>query len=124
MQQTQKLVITLWLTLLVGASFAPSAGAALRIVEDAYELTKAQILRWPLGSGDRLVFRRCGDCATETLKLTERTTFAGSFDGTEIALDEMLRRKTSLRSGDGHVITVFFSPETREITRLVLQTEN
>ena len=103
-------------------SFSGPLSASMQIVEQAHELTMSHVLRWPLGNGDSLVFRRCEDCATQTLKISAISSYA--FNGNEsLTLDELLRIKTGIRRNQEHVIVVFYEPESRAITRLIIQTE-
>ena len=97
--------------------------AALVIKEQAHELDMSQVLRWPLRAGDSLVFRQCGDCPTETLKLTADSVIATGLDGSVTTLKELLRARAKMRRNEPHVIAVFYFPDSREISRLILQTD-
>ena len=116
--------LALLLIACAGALYYPGTSTAtMQAREQAHELKLAQILRWPLRAGDSLVYRRCEACATETLRLTSASKFATAFDGSSVSLADLLRIKTGVRRNQVHVVTVFYLPESREVTRLILQTE-
>ena len=109
--------------LILSLAFTVTGQAALEVREEAHELKAEQIMHWPLRAGDSLTFRPCGECAIESLKVTEQTRFATGFGSAVISLADLLRQKSLLRSGTEHVIAVFYLPEEQRITRLILQTE-
>jgi len=109
--------------LFLSLAFSITGQAALEIREEAHELKAEQIMHWPLRAGDSLIFRPCAECAIKTLKVTDQTRFATGFGTAPIPLAELLRQKSLLRKDTEHVIAVFYLPEERQITRLILQTE-
>lgn len=111
------------LALVLSLISAIPAQATLQVSEDAFELNAAQIVRWPLRAGDSLVIRPCSECGIESLRVTEQTRYATGFGASTISLNHLLRQKLRLRDGTPHVIVVFFNPDERRITRLILQTE-
>ncbi len=105
--------------------FSTSAQATLQAHEQAYEIKAAQIVRWPLRAGDSLVVKPCTDCDIQTLRVTDHTKYAIGFgrDAETITLNELLRQKSLLRDENNHLIVIFFQPDDRQVSRVVLQTE-
>ena len=105
--------------------FSALTQAALEVSENAYELTTEQILRWPLRAGDNIVIQPCAGCAIQTLQVTEQTRYAIGFgpDATSIKLNELLRQKSLLRDNANNLIILFFHPDDRRVSRIVLNTE-
>jgi hypothetical protein len=116
---TALLILTLLLVL------STSVQATLQAREQAQEISAEQILRWPLRAGDSLVVKPCADCDIQTLQVTEHTKYAIGFgrDAKAITLNELLRQKSLLRDEDNHLIVIFFQPDNRQVSRVVLQTE-
>ncbi len=115
---------TIGLTLLtVLLAYGTAVQAALEMVEDAYELNPEQILRWPLNTGDSLVVKPCDDCSTTVLHTTANTRYATGFDAPSISLRELLKEKSRTSDTANDLIIIFFRPDDRQITRIILQTE-
>jgi hypothetical protein len=106
------------LTTLFAVIVSEPARAALQAVEQAFELQLQQVTL-PGRSGGSLVVRRCVDCAPVSLQVTQATACFLSPGRTAVSLQGLLdaieatpRQKV--------LITVFYDPATRRVTRLML----
>jgi len=114
---------TLALALLAAAAWSTPAPAALEAIEQAWELSAQQVLRWPLRTGDHLIVRPCDTCDTTTLQVTERTRFAMGFNTPDITLRDLLREKTRQGGAADYLVILFYTPDDRRVTRMILRTE-
>jgi len=116
---------TALLTITLLLVFSTSAQATLQAYEQAHEIKAEQILRWPLRAGDSLVIKPCANCDIQTLQVTDHTKYAIGLgrDAKTITLNELLRLKSVLRDEKNHLIVIFFQPDDRQVSRVVLQTE-
>jgi hypothetical protein len=105
--------------------FSTAVQAALQASEQAHEIKAEQILRWPLRAGDSLIVKPCTDCDIQTLRVTEHTRYAIGFgrNAKATTLNELLRQKSLLHDEENHLIVIFFQPDDRQVSRVVLQTE-
>ena len=116
---------TALLTITLLLVFSASVQATLQAREQAHEIKAEQILRWPLRAGDSLVVKPCTDCDIQTLQVTDHTKYSIGLgrDAKVITLNELLRLKSLLRDEENHLIVIFFQPDDRQVSRVVLQTE-
>ncbi len=114
---------TLTVTLLAAAAWGTPAPAALEAIEQAYELSAQQVLRWPLRTGDHVVVRPCDTCDTTTLQVTDSTRFSTGFNAPDISLQDLLRKKTQQGSSADYLVILFYTPDERQVTRMILRTE-
>lgn len=101
------------------------ANAALIETEKAYELTPAQIVRWPLGSGTPIEFRPCASCDVVRLTIDDATRFSTSLKAGSptLSLRDLLRRKSTLTSNDEAIVFVFYRTADLHVSRIVLSTD-
>jgi hypothetical protein len=118
----KRLMYTLTLFAMLLAFVSP-VQAALEAKEKAFELTAEQILHWPLREGDNLVVQPCTGCGVETLRVEKGVHCSIGFDGEHISLRELLRQESLLPANADHLVIVFFHPDDRQVTRIILQTE-
>ncbi len=94
--------------------------AALEASEHAYEVDAAQVLRWPLGDDGSLVLRPCRACDPVTLGVNAQTTYRVSGSSLNISREELLRLKSMLINLDEVLVYIFYRPDERVATRIVL----
>lgn len=114
---------TLAIALLAAVAWGTPAAAALEAIEQAYELSARQILRWPLRTGDHLLVRPCDTCDTTTLQVTESTRFSTGFNTPDITLRDLLREKTRQGGQGDYLVVLFYTPDNRQVTRMILRME-
>ncbi len=110
---------TLLITLLVLGTMT-QAQAALRNLEQAYELVPGQLML-PAAASGNLTVHRCPGCAAETLQLDAHTEFQ-VLPGTPAVVDfDTLRRKMAqFRHRPRTSLFVYYDPVTRIARRIVL----
>lgn len=107
-----------FLIVLLGLLAAP-AMAALQALEQAVELRLDQVTL-PGGPGSQMPVRRCADCPTMMLQVTAATTYYVSPSRTAVSLQELKDAAAGSTPRQKTFLNVFFDPETRRVTRLVL----
>lgn len=111
------------LALLAVAAWGMTAQAALEVVEEAWELSADQVLRWPLRAGDRLVIQPCETCDTSALQVTEDTRYSTGFRAPDMSLQDLLREKSRQGGRSDYLVILFYTPDEQQVTRIILQTE-
>lgn len=101
-------------------TWVSSAGAALQVVEQSYELRANAIERWPLGDDDSIVLRPCGDCESVVLRVNAQTNYGRNFSGSFLTRTEFMRSKGSVANLRNAYIFVFFRPDDKTVTRIIL----
>ena len=92
-------------------ALAPASAEIIQL-EDAYELSSSQV-SIPRREGSLFV-RKCRECQSVRLQLRESTRY---FFGEEQVTLKELRREARR---EDRLIYVFYEPETRVVTRIVL----
>jgi len=104
--------------LLLGAALP--AGATLRTIEQAYELTRSQV-QLPGRAEGALTVRPCADCRPVVLRVTSATAW---FDrpGTQQAAGQsvVLAAFRAAAARPGTLVYVYYEPQTRRVKRIVL----
>jgi hypothetical protein len=90
-----------------------SAFAVLKIVEEAFESSTAEV-RIPAAAGESLAMRHCPDCEPVTLTITPETRFY--VDEQQVTQADF--RRAANRGTFG--MTVHYDPETLAVTRVVM----
>lgn len=96
------------------------AGATLRTIEQAYELTRSQV-QLPGRAEGALTVRTCADCRPVVLRVTAATAW---FDrpGTQQAAGQsvVLAAFRAAAAKPGTLVYVYYEPQTRRVKRIVL----
>lgn len=96
------------------------AGATLRTIEQAYELTRNQV-QLPDGTTGSLVVRPCANCRPVVLQVTEATTWhSGSGRQPPVGQAAVLAAFRAMAMDPGTLIHVYYEPRSRKVTRVVL----
>jgi hypothetical protein len=106
------------LAMLFAAIVSEPALAALQAVEQAFELQLDQVTL-PGRTGGSLLVRRCPDCAPVSLQVTPATACFVSPGRTAVSLQGLLDAIEATPRQEA-LISVFYDPATRRVTRLVL----
>lgn len=108
------------LLLSVAPWIAPPAGATLRTIEQAYELTRSQV-QLPGRAEGALTVRTCADCRPVILRVTAATawfTRPGTREpGGQAAVLAAFRASAT---NPGTLVYVYYEPQTRRVKRIVL----
>ena len=107
-------------TALLGLCFAQPAGAALGVIEQAYELTRNQV-QLPASAEGGLTVRPCPTCRPLSLRVSAATTW---FDrpgtrqpaGQAAVLEAFRASATNPKT----LVYVYYEPQTRRVKRVVL----
>jgi len=99
------------------------AQAGLIAVEQAYEITTAQVERWPLGETGTLVLRSCNSCESVALRVDLATHYRLGMSGANITRAELVRMQATLNDREGTRVYVFYRPESGVATRVILDIE-
>ncbi|MBL8201712.1 MAG: hypothetical protein JNK40_12125 [Chromatiales bacterium] len=99
---------------------AQPAGATLRTIEQAYELTRSQV-QLPGRPEGALTLRPCADCRPVTLQVTAATAWfsrpgARDPDGQSAVLAAFRAAATNPDT----LVYVYYEPQTRRVKRIVL----
>ena len=119
--QPKALTFSLLLIVLAAMTFASAniARAALEIVEDAFEVTPRQI-EWPTYDQGRLVVRPCPGCEAVALTVNEQTGYYLGFGSPPLSRQELISKATSGSNFENSMVYLFFTPQDRQVTRVVL----
>lgn len=96
-----------------------TARAALEIVEEAFEVTPRQI-EWPTYDEGRLVVRPCSGCEAVALTVSDQTGYYDGFNSPRLSRQELIRKATSGGNFQNSMVYLFYRPEDRQVTRVVL----
>ncbi|MEO7385538.1 MAG: hypothetical protein ABIX37_01245 [Gammaproteobacteria bacterium] len=107
----------LWVLLMAAA---PEAGATLRTIEQAYELTRSQV-QLPGAPDGALTVTTCPTCRPVTLRVTAGTAWYGR-PGAQQPSDQatVLAAFRAAASKPGTLVYVYYEPQTRRVKRIVL----
>jgi hypothetical protein len=111
--------LTLLALSLAAGAFTP-AGAALRTIEQAYELDRSQV-QLPGSAPGTLTLRPCAGCRPVALKVTPATAWYArpgrrQPDGQATVLAAFRRAAAT----PGTLVYVYYEPQTRRVKRIVL----
>lgn len=95
------------------------ADAALRTVEEAYELGLAQVTL-PATETGQLAVRRCRGCKTEILQVNAATRYFIRPSAAPVALAETRKAAAKAAGRPKASVYVYYDPKTRTVRRLVL----
>ena len=107
------------LAMLVLLAGAQDAAAALRKIEQAYELDLAQVTL-PAVAGRSLTLRRCASCAPELLRLDAQAMFQVLPGTGSVSLDTLRREAARLSHRPRTSLFVYFDPRSAIVRRIVL----
>jgi len=99
--------------------FANSVYGTLVQLEDAYELSMNQV-RLPRHDGGQLVVRECPTCDATVLRIDKRTRYYLGRARTPVPLDDLLTAAHALGTRKDNAVYVFFQPEEKIVTRIIL----
>ncbi len=119
--QPKALNFLLLLIVMAATAFtsANTARAALEIVENAFEVTPRQI-EWPTYDEGRLVVRPCHGCEAVALTVNDQTVYYLGFTNPRLSRQELIRKATSSGNSKYTMVYLFYRPENRQVTRIVL----
>ncbi|MEQ1801314.1 MAG: hypothetical protein ABL989_05290 [Gammaproteobacteria bacterium] len=105
-------------TVLLGTTLA--ANATLRTIEQAYELTRAQV-QLPGKADGNLTVRPCPDCRPVLLRVTPATAWF-SRPGTRQPAGQaaVLAAFRASAANPGTLVYVYYEPQSRRVKRIVL----
>ena len=118
-KQRQPVLAALVVMALLGA-MASTAQAALRALEEAYELNASLVERWPSSDVGSLVLRPCPNCEPVMLRVDANTLYRLGMRGAVITRAELVERQALLRDRRNTFVYVFYEPGSRIATRVVL----
>ncbi len=98
-------------------TWSGGASAALDRIEEALELDAGQ-LRLPTYATDRITIKPCDTCESQGFQITGNTTYR--LGGRTMELDTFVQEMSLSRNKKGQLVTVFYLPETHEVTRIVV----
>ena len=107
----------LLLTTLLSALTATAALADIRPLEDAHEVSSERI-RLPGSEAGSLILRECPRCEPVTLRVNARSAYQSG--NRTLGLTEFKARFAARQRGGEFVLTVFHDPETKFVTRVVM----
>lgn len=110
--------LLLTFTLLLASSTVP---AALKNVEDAYELSLGQVTL-PSAENGTLVIRPCATCKSQILKVTSATRYIVRPGKNPVSLRDLTKAAKLAAGKKTASAYVYYEPATRRVTRLVLDT--
>jgi hypothetical protein len=103
-------------------STALPAGAALRTIEQAYELTRSQV-QLPGRPEGSLTVRPCPTCRPVLLRVTTGTAWFASPGSREPSGQAVVLAAFKAAGGDPRTLVyVYYEPQTRRVKRIVLDT--
>lgn len=105
------------LLLLTGSA----ALGALKAIEEAYELSLAQVVM-PASETGKVLVRRCPGCKPETLRVTADTRYFIRPSTTPVSLEEARKAAGKAAGRRQASAYVYYDPKTRTVRRLVLDT--
>lgn len=105
---------------LLAGILAVPASAALRSIEQALELTPAQVTL-PGSGGGKTVVRRCTGCPPELLEVTAETVCLVAPGDTVVPLQEFLDAVREAEPARGALLVFFYDPDTRRVKRIRLE---
>lgn len=106
--------------LLLLASWLPAGEAALRQIEQAFELTPAQ-LRLPARPDAQLTIRPCAKCRVVALQVTATTLwYAGMTERQPAGQAAVLETYRTAGSDPRTLVHVYYEPRTLRVKRIVL----
>lgn len=104
--------------LLIG--IAAPAGATLRTIEQAYELTRTQVML-PVKPDGGLTVRQCPDCRPVILRVTPKTAwFNGPGTRQPAGQAAVLAAFRATATDPKTLVYVYYEPQTRRVKRIVL----
>ena len=112
-------LLLLIVTTAMAFASASTARAALEIVEDALEVTPRQI-EWPTYDEGRLVVRLCPGCEAVALTVSDQTGYYLGFESPPLSRQELISKATSGGNFENSMVYLFFTPQDRQVTRVVL----
>ena len=96
------------------------AGATLRTIEQAYELTRSQV-QLPGGSDGPLTVRTCPECRPVVLRVTAATAWYIRPGTREpVGQPAVLAAFRAAAATPGTLVYVYYEPQTRRVKRVVL----
>ncbi len=119
--QSKALNLSLLLIVMTTITFTGSntARAALEIIEEAFEVTPRQI-EWPTYDEGRLVVHPCPGCEAVALTVSDQTGYFLGFTSPRLSRQELIRKATSGGTFENGMVYLFYRPEDRQVTRVVL----
>jgi hypothetical protein len=107
---------------ITAATLSPAwAYRVLEQLEQAYELQLGQV-RLPDGANGTVVFTPCSTCTTQSLRVTQETTY--TISGSPVDLLTLREQADSLRATvDGQTraaVYIFYDPASLRVRRLTL----
>lgn len=113
------LLLALFMLIAIIFTWAMTAQAALEIVEDAFEVTPRQI-EWPTYDEGRLVVRPCSGCEAVALTVSDQTGYYLGFDSPRLSRQELISKATTGGNSENSFVYLFYRPENKQVTRVVL----
>jgi hypothetical protein len=106
--------------LMLLASWLVSGQAAIRQIEQAFELTPAQV-QLPSRPDAQLTIRPCTGCQLLALRVTAATLWYSGLDQQQPAGQAAVLQIYSTASGNPQMLVhVFYEPHTRQVKRIML----
>jgi len=96
-----------------------AAFASLIILEKTYELKREQIISLPRSAGGQLSIRACRDCEAAILRVNGNTRYYLHSSTTELTLADWVAEDANTSNKD-KLVYVFYTPDDRIVTRMIL----
>ena len=108
---------------LMASLLGPLSGqGALRVIEAALELDPASV-RLPQHEAGQLVVRECASCDPLILRVDASTTYHIGVSSPAISLRQLLDEAAARRTKPAGIY-VFYLPEAKTVTRVILSTRS
>jgi hypothetical protein len=107
---------------LAAALWSLSGQGALRVIEAALELDPASV-RLPRHEAGQLVVRECSSCDVLILRVDAGTTYHIGVSSPAISLQQLLDEAAARRKKLAGIY-VFYRPEAKTVTRVILSTRS
>lgn len=121
-QKSLNLLLALFMLIAIVFMWTKTTQAALEIVEEAFEVTPGQI-EWPSYDDGRLVVTPCRACKAVALRVSIETGYFLGFSSPLLTRQVFIQNATSNSNFRNSTVTVFYRPEDRHVTRVVLDVE-
>jgi hypothetical protein len=103
----------------IALAWAGSAQGALERIEEAYELTLQQV-RLPAHAAGQVVVSKCATCEVIVLRVDGATSYHVGNAASAVSLSDLLAAVDLLEHTQVEPILVFYQPENKVVTRIVL----
>jgi len=104
---------------LAGLLMALPAGATLRTVEQAYELTRTQV-QLPARPDGAITVRPCDDCRPVSLRATAATAWFSRPGSRPAGHEAVLAAFRAAATNPATLVYIYYEPQTRRVNRVVL----